>query len=62
MKEYSAAEVAEKYGFNKSYVNAEIGRKKLKARKVGRQYVIKEADAQTWFDSLTRRHKGTPTS
>lgn len=57
MKEYSAAEVAEKYGFNRSYVKAEIGRGKLKARKVGNQYVIKATDAQAWFEAGNRRKR-----
>jgi hypothetical protein len=60
MQEYSAAQVAEKYQYNKSYVKAEILRGKLKARKVGNQYVIKATDAQAWFDSLKRRHNVTP--
>lgn len=50
-KMYSVAEVATMAGVTRIYVQKAIERDRLKATKVGKQYVIYEHDYQAWNES-----------
>lgn len=56
----SITEAAALVGVNRSYIQAEIDKGRLKSEKVGRQHVIQRADLEAWLtanERPTRRRK-----
>jgi len=50
----TVTQAADRSGFNRAYIGAEIRRGNLKATKVGSQYNIEEADFLAWMQKPRR--------
>ena len=57
-EDWTVTELAGLTGISKSYISRMAKRGKLKARKRGQTWLIKDADAQTWLATRRKRDSG----